>query len=110
MQDGGGATQGQCLVRLSGGIHGNAVAGSEQFAHLLAQFFTQFVIQVDQWFVEQNQLGILDQRAGHGRALLLTTGQLQRQALQEGLDAQHLRRLMHFVTNLLFVHTRLTER
>ncbi|MNJ42700.1 hypothetical protein D3C77_376750 [compost metagenome] len=110
MKDGGGAPQGQRFVRLGSGINGNAVARSEQFAHFLAQFFTQLVIEVHQRLIEQDQLGILDQRPGHGRALLLATGKFQWQTLQEGLDAQHLCGLMHLVANFFLAHPRLTQR
>ncbi|MNT76961.1 hypothetical protein D3C72_2160260 [compost metagenome] len=62
------------------------MARRKQLAHLLTQFFTQLVIQVYQGLVEQDQFCILDQSPGHRRALLLPPGQLQRQALQKGLN------------------------
>ncbi|MNS71529.1 hypothetical protein D3C72_1049010 [compost metagenome] len=110
MHQGGGAAQSQRLVGLGGGIHGNAVACREQFAQFLAQALAQFVVEVDQWLVEQNQRGILDQRPGHCRALLLATGQLQRQALQVGFDAQHLGGFLHPSANLGLGHACLAQR
>ena len=86
------------------------MAGQEQFAHFEAQFFAQLVVEVDQGFVEQDQLGILDQRPGHGRALLLTTGQFQWMALEERLDAQHARGLQHPLFDLLAGHAGLAQR
>ncbi|MNQ47449.1 hypothetical protein D3C85_612930 [compost metagenome] len=86
------------------------MARLEQLAHFLAQLFAQFVVEVDQRLIEQDQLGILDQRAGHSGALLLTAGQLQRIALQKLLDAQHLRGFLHFAVDDLFRHTGLTQR
>ncbi len=87
MKNGGGATQGQGLVGLGGGIYRDGVARLEQFTHFLTQLFAQFVVQVDQRLIEQNQFSVFHQGAGHGGALLLATGQFQGVALQEFLDA-----------------------
>ncbi|MNR13991.1 hypothetical protein D3C85_1304360 [compost metagenome] len=86
------------------------MARLEQLAHFLAQLFAQLVVEVDQRLVEQDQLGVLDQRPGHGRALLLTTGKLQRIAFEKLLDAQHLRGFQHLALNLLAGNTGLTQR
>ncbi|MNF81896.1 hypothetical protein D3C84_641870 [compost metagenome] len=82
-----GAAQGQGFVGFGGGVDRDGVTGLKQLAHFLTQFFAQLVVEVDQWLVEQDQFGVLDQRPGHGGALLLPTGQFQRIALQELLDA-----------------------
>ncbi|MNE29859.1 hypothetical protein D3C80_1233540 [compost metagenome] len=86
------------------------MARLEQLAHFLAQFLAQLVVEVDQWLVEQDQLGILDQRPGHGRALLLATGKLQRIALQKFFDAQHLRGFQHLALDQLAGYTGLAQR
>ncbi|MNO87148.1 hypothetical protein D3C76_785660 [compost metagenome] len=86
------------------------MARLEQLAHFLAQLFAQFVVEVDQRLIEQDQFGILDQRPGHGRALLLATGQFQGITLQEFLDAQHLRGFQHLALDLLIGDTGLAQR
>ncbi|MNE69536.1 hypothetical protein D3C80_1652660 [compost metagenome] len=80
------------------------MARLEQLAHFLAQLFAQLVVEVDQRFVEQDQLRVLDQRPGHGRALLLTTGEFEGMTLEELLDAQHLRGFQHFALDLFVGH------
>lgn len=107
---GGGAAQRQRLVGLGGGVHSNAMARREQLAQLLAQAFAQLVVEVDQWLVEEDQRGILDQCPGHRRALLLATGELQWQALQVGFDAQHLGSFLHPPPDLVLGHARLAQR
>ena len=71
VQQGRGATQRERLVGLGGGIDGNGLAFAKQITQLGAQFLAQLVIKVHQRLVEQDQCCILDQRAGHGGALLL---------------------------------------
>ncbi|MNI08081.1 hypothetical protein D3C73_611050 [compost metagenome] len=110
MQDGRSPAQGQGFVGFGGGVDRDSVARLEQLAHFLAQFFAQLVVEVDQRLVEQDQFGVLDQRAGHGRALLLTTGKFEGIALEEFLDAQHLRGFQHFALDQLIGHTGLAQR
>ncbi len=110
MQNGGGATQRQRFIGLGSGIDCDGMAGCKQLAHFLTQLFTQLVIKVDQRLVEQDQLGVLDQRPGHSGALLLPTGQLEGVALQEFFDAQHLRRFLHTAVDNILGQTGLTQR
>ena len=46
-------------------------------------------------FVAQQELGVFDERAGDGHALLLTAGKLCREALGHGGEAQDLQQLVH---------------
>lgn len=106
----GGTAQGQGFVGFGGGVDGDGVTRLEQLAHFLAQFFAQFVVQVHQGLIEQNQLGILDQRPGHGGALLLAAGEFQGVTLEEFLDAQHFRGFEDFALDLLGRDSGLAQR
>ncbi len=53
---------------------------------LAAQMLPQLVVQVDQRFVEQHQVSWLRNGAGDRQALLLATGQLEREAFEKRFD------------------------
>ncbi len=76
----------------------------------MAQFFAQLVVEIDQRFIEQHQVGVLDQRPRHGRALLLATGQLRRLTRKKLLDMQHLGDLVHAAADFLRRHARQLQR
>ena len=70
------------LCRFRCGIDDRAIPVGKKFWKFVAQFFPEFVIQISQRLVHQNKVSILDQRAGHGRSLLLSSGEFARHALQ----------------------------
>ena len=47
-------------------------AVGEEFWQLVAQLFAQFIIEIGERFVEQDNVAVFDDGAGNGRALLLT--------------------------------------
>ena len=54
-----------------------------QPAHLEAHFLAQIGVEIGQGLVEQQRLGLHDQRARQGHALLLAAGQFARIAFGE---------------------------
>jgi hypothetical protein len=66
------------------------MAVREQTRQLVAQFLAQLVIEVGERLIQQDEVGILHERAGDRRALLLSARQLRGLALQHRCQAQQL--------------------
>ena len=66
-----------------GDVDGRVAVFVVQAAHLEAHLLAQVGVEVGQRLVEQQRLGLDDQRAGQRHALLLAAGQLARIALGE---------------------------
>jgi hypothetical protein len=64
---------------------------------LRAGLHPQLGVQIGQWFVHEEHLGLPDDRAAHGHPLPLAAGQRLRLAVQELLQLQQLRVLQHAV-------------
>ena len=82
-QSGGESSKQQCFHRLRGGVNHGCACVREKMWKFLAQFFPQFVIEIHEGLVEQNQFRLLHKSASQCCALLLSSGQFRRSALQE---------------------------
>ena len=89
----GAAAEQQRLGGLGRGIDEDRAGRLEDARQLGAQFLAQLVVEIGQRLVEQHQIGALHQRARDRGALLLAAGQLQRRAVEIGLELQQLRGL-----------------
>ena len=58
------------------------VQSPQELHHLL----TGLTVQVAGWLVGQDQLGLVDQRAGYGHPLLFAAGELAGQVMGPGLE------------------------
>ena len=92
VERGGVAAEEKRLGRLGRRIDDDAVPPGEEFGKLVAQFLAQLVVEIGERLVEQDDVGILDQRAGERGALLLAARQLRRPSLQHRRQAQERRR------------------
>ncbi len=81
------------LGRLGGGVDHDGLPAAENLLKLQPQLFPEFVVQIHQRLVQQQQFGVFHQGPGDGGALLLPAGKLRRQPVQQGVDAEHGRRL-----------------
>ncbi|MNE63379.1 hypothetical protein D3C80_1587250 [compost metagenome] len=70
--------------------------------NLGAQLHAQLGIEVGQRLIEQKDLRIAHHGTAHRHPLALTAGQLFRIALQQVIDRQNARRLLHFALLLAF--------
>ncbi len=78
LQRRGVAAEEERLGRLGGGVDDDALAAGEEAGQLVAQFLAKLVVEIGERLVEEDEVGVLDQRAGDRRPLLLTAGQLGR--------------------------------
>ena len=83
----------QRLLRLGRGVDDRRIRQAHDLRQFLAQFLAQLVVEIGERLVEQDEIGALDQRAGHGGALLLAAGEVERHPLQEGLELHQPRHL-----------------
>ena len=83
------------LVRLGRRVDEDRPALGEQSRELDAQLLAELVVEVGERLVEEHELGALDEGPGDGGALLLTAREVQRRALEVGLELQELGRLAH---------------
>ena len=74
---------GHRLRLVVGDVDGGVAIGVVQPAHLEAHFLAQIGVEIGQRLVEQQRLGLHDQRARERHALLLAAGQFARIALGE---------------------------
>ena len=74
--------------RLRRRINEDRTGSREDARQFGAKFFSQFVIEIGEWFVEQDEIRTFHKRARNSCALLLTAGELQRGALQERFKFQ----------------------
>ena len=78
--------------------------GAHRLMHLLdlgAHLHAQFGVQVGQRLIEQEDLRVADDGAAHGDALPLAAGQGAGLAVQQRLDVQDARRLVHPALDLV---------
>ena len=68
--------------------------GAENILELFAQLFAQFIIQIDQRLIQQQDAGLFDQRPRQRNALLLTAGKRLDLAVFKPLKP-HLRQRLH---------------
>ena len=90
----------QRFLGLGGRVDHGRAALVEQLAQFRAQFLAQLVVEVDQRLVEQQQAGVLDERAGDRGALLLASRQLRRMPLEQVVDAQQFGGCAHLALDL----------
>ena len=82
------AAEQQRLGGLGGRVDEDRAGRLEDARQLGAQLLAQLVVEIGERLVEQHQVGALDQRARDRGALLLAAGQLQRRAVEIGLELQ----------------------
>ena len=66
---------------------------AKKLRQFVAQFLAQLVVEIGERLVEQDEVAVLDERAGDRRALLLSAGKLGRPALQHRRQAEKIGRL-----------------
>ena len=103
-QGGDIAAQQKRFLGFRGGVDKDRAGSFENFRNLDPQLFAQLVVEVGQRLIEQHQTGILDQRPRQRTALLLTTRQFQRLALQHRGELHQLRGFAHAGVDLGLVH------
>ena len=94
----------QGFGRFRRGVDHDGLPLGENVLQLFSQLFSELVVQIDQRFVEQQQPGVLDQRAGDGGALLLAAGKLRREPVEKFFQVKKLRRFAHPAVDLFFFH------
>ncbi len=82
------AAQQQGLMGLSGRVNEDGARCGEQARQFGSKFLAQFVVEIGQRLVEQNQLGILDNRSCQSRSLLLAARKAEWHAVQIGRQLQ----------------------
>ena len=82
--DGQAVTERQRLRLVMGDEHGGEAEATVELVDLGAHLVAQAGIEVAQRFVEQDEVGSSDETAGEGDALLLTTAELRRVAVEKG--------------------------
>ena len=87
------AAEQQRLGRLGRGIDEDGARLGEDARQFLAQLLAQLVVEIGERLVEQHKVGPLDEGARDRGALLLPAGELQRPAVEEGLELEELRGL-----------------
>ena len=97
-------------IGIGGREHDGAAAVGEQLRQLVAQLLAQLEVEIGERLVEQNEVGVLDQRAGQRGALLLPAGQLGRAALQHRRQPQQLGDAVHAAVDLGLRHARDAQR
>ena len=81
----------QCLGRFGGGVDHRAAAVLEQSRKFAPELFAQLVIEVRQRLVQQDEVRILDQRAGQRDTLLLASRKFMGPTIQHAGEPQNLR-------------------
>ncbi len=104
------SVQHECLLRLRTGIDGNRVAIGEDAAELSAQVLAQLVVKVDQRLVQQDQTTLAGNGAGNGDALLLATGQFQRETVEELRDPDDFGHFANPLADCIFSLPRVAQR
>jgi hypothetical protein len=99
------ATQHQGFGGFGGGVHHDRGPFPENFLKLHPKFFPKFVVEVDQGFVQQQQLGVLHQGTGDGSSLLLSAGQLCGHTVQHAFQMERFSRFADPPVDLLFRQT-----
>jgi hypothetical protein len=89
VEHGGAPAELERFSRLGRRVDHDRAARLEEAAQPAAQILAQLVVEVGQRLVEQDQAGVLGQRAGDRGALLLPAAQLGRKARQELLELEN---------------------
>ena len=99
----GPAAEKQRFRRFGGGIDEDGARLGEDPWQFFAQLFPKLVVEVGQRLVQQDEAGILDQRACKRRALLLSPGKIERRSVEIGRQLQKLGGLAHLPVDRLLV-------
>ena len=97
----GGAAEEQRLDRLGGRIDHDAAAAGEELRQLVAKLLAKLVVEIGQGLVEQDEVRLLDQRAGNRRPLLLASGEFGGTPLQHRPETEQLRGFIDPALDLL---------
>ena len=94
-QDGHLVRHGQRLFLIVGDVDEGHADPSMERLQLPAELGAELLVERRERLVEQEQVGLEDERAGQGDALLLTTGELPRRAVGEVGQVDEVERLAH---------------
>ena len=81
--------------------HQNRVAFRVKFAQKAEHNFLVGLVEVAGRLIRQNQIGMIDQRAGHGHALLFAAGELRGQVLDAVTEAHAFQRLLRLFSSVV---------
>ena len=95
VDDDGAPAERQRLLRFGGGVDDNRARFRQHPAKLDPQLLPKLEIQVDQGLVQEQEIGLLDQRPSQRDALLLATGELRREPIEKLLEMEDLRHSAH---------------
>src|SRR5258707_13154665 len=75
--------------------------GAVQQENILARLVAQLGVEIGQWLIEQIYVGVSHHAARQSHTLALAATELAWLALEQVINAEHLRRLRHALTDLL---------
>ena len=107
LEDGHAVAEGHRLGLVVGHVDRGDAQAALHLGDLGAHLTAELGVQVGQRLVEQERVGLADQRTAHGHTLALTAGEVAGLAVQVVVELEHLRGLGHLGLDLVLGELRL---